>query len=53
VVESLANQLVPGGMVLLGQGEGLIGLTNKLEPARDFRGAWVAAGTANAAASAA
>ena len=53
VVESLASQLVPGGLVLLGQGEGLIGLTNKLEPARDFRGAWVAAGTANAAASAA
>ncbi|KCZ88316.1 CheR family methyltransferase [Hyphomonas johnsonii] len=53
VIENLAAQLVPGGMILLGQGEGLIGLTDKLEPARDFRGAWVAAGTANAAASAA
>tara|TARA_R110000787_G_scaffold4754_1_gene18126 strand:- start:93 stop:935 length:843 start_codon:yes stop_codon:yes gene_type:complete len=53
VVESLSAQLVPGGMILLGQGEGLIGLTDKLEPARDFRGAWVAAGTANAEASAA
>ncbi|WP_299950602.1 protein-glutamate O-methyltransferase CheR [Hyphomonas sp. BRH_c22] len=53
VVESLSGQLVPGGMIVLGQGEGLIGLTDKLEPARDFRGAWVAAGTANAEASAA
>ena len=53
VVESLSNQLVPGGLILLGQGEGLIGLTDKLEPARDFRGAWVAAGTANAEATAA
>jgi chemotaxis protein methyltransferase CheR len=53
VVENLTDQLVPGGMMLLGSGEGLIGLTDRLEPARDFRGAWVAAGTANAAASAA
>lgn len=53
VIDNLTNQLMPGGLILLGQGEGLIGLTEKLEPARDFRGAWVAAGTANAAASAA
>jgi len=53
VVENIAAQLMPGGTVLLGQGEGLIGLTNQLEPARDVRGAWVAAGTAARGASAA
>jgi chemotaxis protein methyltransferase CheR len=34
---------MPGGLILLGQGESLIGLTNQLEPSRDFRGAWGAA----------
>ena len=53
VVESLAEQMMPGAMLLLGNGENLIGITDKLEPARDFRGGWVAAGTANAEASAA
>jgi hypothetical protein len=33
---------MPGGLVILGQGESLIGLTNQLEPSRDFRGTWVA-----------
>lgn len=43
VAHSLAAQLMPGGLILLGQGESLIGLTNQLEPSRDFRGAWGAA----------
>ena len=43
VVELLAAQLMPGGLILLGQGESLIGLTTQLEPSREFRGAWVAA----------
>jgi len=43
VADSLAAQLMPGGLILLGQGESLIGLTNQLEPSRDFRGAWGAA----------
>ena len=47
------KQMMPGGMILLGSGESVIGLTEKLEPARHFRGGWVAAGTANAEASAA
>ncbi len=42
VAESLAAQLMPGGLVILGQGESLIGLTNQLEPSRDFRGTWIA-----------
>ncbi|MCA8903013.1 MAG: protein-glutamate O-methyltransferase CheR [Hyphomonas sp.] len=45
IADSLAGQLLPGGMILLGQGESLIGLSDKLEPARDVRGAWVPAGT--------
>lgn len=54
VVESLAAQLMPGGLILLGQGESLIGLTSQLEPAREFRGAWVAStGPAKSATSAA
>jgi chemotaxis protein methyltransferase CheR len=53
VVERLAGQLVPGGMIQLGEGESLIGLTDRLEPAPTIRGAWVAAGTANSAAAAA
>ena len=50
IANALADQLVPGGFILLGDGESLTGLTDKLEPARDLRGGWVAAGTANAAA---
>ncbi len=50
VADALAAQLSPGGVIALGQGEGLIGLTDALEPARGKPFAWVAAGTANAAA---
>lgn len=53
VAESLANQLAPGGLILLAQGETLHGLCDRLEPASDIRCGWVAAGTANAKASAA
>ena len=53
VVEGLANQLAPGGMILVAEGESLYGLTERLEPAADVRLGWVAAGTANAKASAA
>lgn len=53
VVESLANQLAPGGLIVLGDGESLYSLTDRLEPAGDVRCGWVAAGTANAKASAA
>lgn len=53
VVESLANQLAPGGLIVLADGETLYGLTDRLEPAGDVRSGWVAAGTANAKASAA
>jgi chemotaxis protein methyltransferase CheR len=51
--ESLANQLAPGGVILLADGETLQGLTDRLEPVGDLRSGWVAAGTANAKASAA
>ncbi|MEZ5967603.1 MAG: protein-glutamate O-methyltransferase CheR [Hyphomonas sp.] len=47
VVDNIQAQLNPGGLLLLGQGESLIGITDKMEPARDLRSAWVAAGTAN------
>ena len=54
VADSLAAQLMPGGLVILGQGESLIGLTNQLEPSRDFRGTWIASnGTPKTATSAA
>lgn len=53
VAESLVNQLSPGGLILLGDGETLYGLTDRLEPAGDVRLGWVAQGTANAKASAA
>lgn len=50
VVDNLLEAMAPGGVILLGQGESLIGVTDKLEPARDLRGAWVAAGTADSSA---
>jgi len=50
VAERLAKQLAPGGVLLLGEGESLTGLTKALEPARNVRGGWVVEGTANAAA---
>lgn len=53
LAENLAAQLSPGGVILLAEGEALYGLTDKLEPAADIRFGWVAAGTANAKASAA
>ena len=53
VADSLANQLAPGGLIVLGDGETLYSLTDRLEPAGDLRCGWVAAGTANAKASAA
>ena len=43
VADFLAAQLMPGGFLILGQGESLIGLTNLLEPSREFRGTWVGA----------
>ena len=52
VMDNVSQQLNPGGLILLGENEGLLGITALLEPARDFRGAWVAAGTANAEAAA-
>ena len=51
--ESLASQLAPGGMILLAEGETLLGLSERLEPASELGRGWVAAGTANARASAA
>ncbi len=53
VADSLAAQMLPGAVVLVAAGESFLGLTDKLEPARDLPQAWVAAGTANAEASAA
>lgn len=53
VADSLANQLAPGGLIVLADGESLYGLTERLEPAGGVRCGWVAAGTANAKASAA
>ena len=53
LADNLANQLAPGGLIILGEGETIYGLTERLEPSNDLRTAWVAAGTANAKASAA
>jgi chemotaxis protein methyltransferase CheR len=53
LADSLANQLAPGGLIILAEGETLYGLTDRLEPSSDLRTAWVASGTANAKASAA
>lgn len=53
LAETLANQLSAGGTILLAEGEALHGLTDRLEPSSDIRFGWVAAGTANAKASAA
>lgn len=50
VAEVLAAQMAPGAVILLGEGESFQGLTELLEPARDIRQGWVAAGTANRAA---
>lgn len=50
VAEVLAAQMAPGAVILLGEGETFQGLTDLLEPARDIRQGWVAAGTANRAA---
>jgi chemotaxis protein methyltransferase CheR len=53
VAESLANQLAPGGLIALAEGETLYSLTERLEPDGNVRSGWVAAGTANTKASAA
>lgn len=53
LADNLASQLSPGGTILLAEGEALYGLTDRLEPSGDLRFGWVAAGTANAKASAA
>lgn len=50
VAEVLAAQMSPGAVIILGEGESFQGLTDLLEPARDIRQGWVAAGTANRAA---
>jgi chemotaxis protein methyltransferase CheR len=50
--DNLAAHLAPGGLILLGEGETLHGLTSKLEPAHGMTLGWVAAGTANAASAA-
>ncbi|MEO1101850.1 MAG: protein-glutamate O-methyltransferase CheR [Pseudomonadota bacterium] len=46
VVERLVSQLLPGGVVMLGEGETLAGITNSLEPSMAYRGGWVVSGTA-------
>ena len=50
VAEVLVAQMAPGAVIILGEGETFQGLTELLEPARDIRQGWVAAGTANRAA---
>ena len=50
VAEVLTAQMAPGAVILVGEGETFHGLTDRLEPARDIRQGWVAAGTANRAA---
>ena len=50
VAEVLAAEMAPGAVIILGEGESFQGLTELLEPARDIRQGWVAAGTANRAA---
>lgn len=37
---SLAERLVPGGVLFLGEGESLTGVTRELEPSRRMRGGW-------------
>lgn len=53
VLEVLAEQMNPGAVVLTGERESIIGLTNRLELMSELSNVFVAAGTANAAVSAA
>ncbi len=43
VFESLSHSLAPGGMVMLGAAETVIGLTERLQASREFRGFYQAA----------
>ena len=47
VADHLNAQLLPGGVIFLGQGESFYGVSEALEPSNTFRGAWVTAGTAD------
>ncbi|MGH1422765.1 MAG: CheR family methyltransferase [Hyphomonas sp.] len=53
VLDVLADQMSPGAVVITGERESVIGLTNRMEPMSEAPNIFVAAGTANAAASAA
>lgn len=46
VTRHLVNQLLPGGMIFLGEGESLATVTDLLEPSMTHRGGWVVTGTA-------
>ena len=46
VADRLAAQLLPGGLIMLGEGETFAGATTRLEASMTYRGAWVAEGTA-------
>ena len=50
VFERLAGSLRPGGLLVLGAGETVIGQTSLFEPSRDVRGAYRATGGDRAAA---
>ncbi|MEM6535222.1 MAG: protein-glutamate O-methyltransferase CheR [Pseudomonadota bacterium] len=41
VAQNLANQLLPGALLMAGRGESLTGLLEDLEPSRDVRGAYI------------
>lgn len=53
VLDNVASQMNHGAVVLTGERETVIGLTNRMEPIAEFTNTFVAAGTANAAVSAA
>ena len=48
VVANLTEQMMPGAVLLMGADESLMGLTDKLQPSRSFRGGWVLQGTEEA-----
>lgn len=47
VVSQLNEQLLPSGVLLIGETEELVGVSDCVERSADFDGAWVTAGTAN------